>query len=142
MDKENRKKGEKILIEWAEADKKIKKMQSEIIILQNGLKDLENFKHKFDKKIFNLDTNDGKSFIEIYIETLFEMIEKMKAKISKYSYIENIISELENYKKMVIDLRYKQGYSWEAVSLRCHTSKRNCFNIKNMVIEKILNAQL
>ena len=72
-----------------------------------------------------------KDLIEIYI-----------SKIKNYVFIDTILkTELEYANKILTD-KYLKNKSWQAVALNNYISVRQCFNIKNRVLEKIKEEYL
>ena len=52
--------------------------------------------------------------------------------------IKDVINKLDNFEKNIIIYRYQKNYSWDKIALVNHTSRSNCFNIKNRIIKEIL----
>ena len=129
MDKSKRQKGEIYLREWAQSFLKIEKLQVEI----NNI----NKKNSIFQDIYL----DEKTDIEnAYKEVLKEKKVQLKKVIKDYMLVDDIVNELEGYKKDIIYLRYIHKNSWQAIALKVHISLRQCFNIKNDVINKILDT--
>ncbi len=127
MDKEKRLKGEKYLKEWGNGILEIEKLQLEINKIRKDNNAFDSI--QIDRK------ND---IINIYTNIINEKLKALKDAIYKYKMIDDIVSDLEEYQKDVIKFRYIYKHSWQSVALKAHISLRQCFNIKNIVINKIL----
>lgn len=127
MDKEKRKCGEKYLKKWAQSIIDIERLQTEI----NRIK-------KEGDIFSDIQIKDKTETINIYNELLDEKLEKLKEAIYDYKFVDDIIIDLEKYQKDIIKYRYVYKNSWQSIALKAHISLRQCFNIKNLVINKIL----
>lgn len=113
---------------WAESILKLEKLQVEI----NNINKKNN---KFDDIYL-----EEKADIEnAYKEVLEEKKAQLKNIIKGYMFVDDVVNGLETYKKDIIRFRYIHKNSWQAVALKVHISLRQCFNIKNDVINKILD---
>lgn len=129
MDKTEREKGEKYLKNWGKSISNIEKLQVEINTIRKNNDVLE--------KIYLENKSD---IIDCYNSILNEKLLELKKAIKDYKLIENILNDLEDYKRKVIEYRYIYKNSWQAVALKVHISLRYCFYIKNLVIKKILET--
>lgn len=127
MTKQERIKGEIILKNWAQSRKKLFDIQREITELKNGLSPFysENLKDNFEIK-------------KVYHNLVNEMLNEMKKRMLDFKNVETIINNLDDFEKNIIIDRYQKKYSWDKIALENHTSRTNCFNVKNRVIKKIL----
>ncbi len=127
MNKEKRKQGEKYLKNWGQSIIDIERIQNDIN------------KAKRENDVFNnIQIKDKSDIINIYNEVLDEKLKNLKQVICDYKFVDDIITDLEEYQKDIIKYRYIYKNSWQAVALKAHISLRQCFNIKNLVINKIL----
>ena len=127
MNKEKRKQGEKYLKNWGQSIIDIERIQNDIN------------KAKKENDVFNnIQIKDKSDIINIYNEVLDEKLKNLKQVICDYKFVDDIITDLEEYQKDIIKYRYIYKNSWQAVALKAHISLRQCFNIKNLVINKIL----
>lgn len=139
MDKEKRKQGEKYIVCWAEGRKSIEKIQKDINTIKKSIQDGDNL--NIDGiNIYDVNYSESKETIDTYIDILEEKELELKNKIRSCKIVDDVINRLEEYQKDVIKFRYIEKNSWEAVSLKSHISVRHCFNIKNFVIENILDT--
>ena len=112
---------------WAKSILKIEKLQEEI----NNI----NKKNSIFEDIYL----DEKTEIQnAYKEVLEEKKIQLKNTIKDYMLVEDVVNDLEEYKKDIIRFRYIHKNSWQAIALKVHISLRQCFNIKNDVINQIL----
>ncbi len=129
MDKEKRKKGEKYLKNWGQGILDIENLQTEINKIRKN------------NNVFDSIQIDNKSdIVNIYNNIINEKLENLKNLIYEYKFVDDIISNLEEYQKDVIRFRYIYKNSWQAIALKVHISLRQCFNVKNLVINKILKS--
>ncbi|WP_250278877.1 hypothetical protein [[Clostridium] colinum] len=127
MDKEKRKKGENYLRKWGQGILDIENLQMEINKIRK------------ENNIFeNIQIDNKNDIVSIYNSVVNEKLEKLKNTIYEYKFIDDIIDGLEEYQKDIIKLRYIYKNSWQSIALKVHISLRQCFNIKNFVINKIL----
>ena len=127
MEKEQRILGEKYLKKWGQGILSIEKIQEEINKIRK------------EKDIFETVQIENKSdMIEIYNTLIDNKLQNLKHTISNYKFGDDIINDLEDYQKDIIKFRYIYKNSWQSVALKAHISLRQCFNIKNLVIHKIL----
>ena len=127
MTKNERDKGEKILKSWANAKYRINQIQNELNLIKDG------FNNDFIQ-----DINKNSEIYSIYKELLFEMLSEMKKKMLDFKCVEDVINKLDNCEKNIIIYRDQKNYSWDKIALVNHTSRSNCFNIKNRIIKEIL----
>ncbi len=127
MDKEKRKKGEKYLENWGQGILDMENLQIEINQIRRN-------NNVFD----SIQIKDKKDITDIYNTIVNEKLEKLKALIYEYKFVDDIISNLDDYQKDIIRFRYIYKNSWQTIALKAHISLRQCFNIKNSVINKIL----
>lgn len=127
MDKEKRIKGEGYLKRWGQLMYEIENLQKEINNLRKNTKLFE--------EIDSNDKDDIQKFNDLFIN---EKMKKLKNFMYEYKEIDSILNQLDNYKKDVIKFRYVHKNSWQMVAMKSHISIRQCFNIKNFVIEQIL----
>lgn len=127
MDKNSRDIGERYLKKWGQGILGLQKIQEEINKIRK------------EKDLFQTVQIENKSdMIEIYNTVIDNKLENLKNNITNYKFIDDIINDLEEYQKDIIKFRYIHKNSWQAVALKAHISLRQCFNIKNKVIELIL----
>lgn len=127
MDKEKRKKGEQYLRNWAQGILDMENLQIEI----NKIK-------KDNEILNNIQIKNKEDIINIYNKLINEKFLKLKKVIYEYKFVDDVINSLEEHQKKVIFSRYIYKNSWQMVALKVHMSLRQCFNIKNLVINKIL----
>lgn len=127
MDKSKRKKGEFYLHKWAEGLLSMEKIQSEINTIRKS------------NNAFQDIYLENKSDIEdCYKVVLAEKLSNLKNIIETYKFVEDIINNLEPYERDTIRWRYIHKNSWQTISFKANVSLRHCFNIKNKVINQIL----
>lgn len=127
MDKEKRKKGENYLKNWGKSILDIENLQIEI----NRIK-------KNSDVFSNIQIENKEDIINVYNNIINEKLLNLKQKIYEYKIVDDIINSLEDYQKDIMRFRYIYKNSWQAIALKAHISVRQCFNIKNLVINKIL----
>nr|WP_317356810.1 hypothetical protein [uncultured Tyzzerella sp.] len=127
MDKEKRKKGENYLKNWGKSILDIENLQIEI----NRIK-------KNNDVFANIQIENKDEIVNVYNNIINEKLLNLKQKIYEYKLVDDIINSLEDYQKDIIRFRYIYKNSWQAIALKAHISVRQCFNIKNLVINKIL----
>lgn len=132
MNKEKRKKGEEYLKKWASAILEIEKAQTEINLIKKGVMP------KIEEKMI---VQEKIETIDCYKNIIDEKIAYLKNIIKSYKFIEDIINSLEEYERKVIEGRYVYKKDWQAVAFNSHISLRQCFNIKNKVINEILEKE-
>mgnify|MGYP003371899694 CR=1 FL=1 len=119
MDKEKRKKGENYLKNWG--------------------KQIEINRIKKNNDVFaTIQIENKDEIVNVYNNIINEKLLNLKQKIYEYKLVDDIINSLEDYQKDIIRFRYIYKNSWQAIALKAHISVRQCFNIKNLVINKIL----
>ena len=129
MDKEKRKAGENYLKKWGQCILDIENLQREINQIRRN------------KDVFDTIQMDSKEdIINTYNIVVDEKLLKLKNTIYDYKFVDDIVSNLEDYQKKVIKFRYIYKNSWQTVALKAHISLRQCFNVKNLVIKKILQS--
>ncbi len=128
MNKEERKKGEEYLKKWAQNIKKIQALQEDINKLRK------------ENDVFEtIQIENKKDIIETYDNILQEKLEQLKQLIYEYKIVDDVVKDLDEYKKKLVSLRYIKKDSWQSIAMKCHISLRQCFNIKNNIIEQILD---
>ncbi len=129
MNKQDKIKGENLLKKWAEAKQRIIDIQNEINLLKNNINPLftEQFE-SYDEILF------------IYNKLLKELLFQMQDKMITLQKVEYVIDKLDKFERNIIIFRYQKKYSWERIALENHTSRTNCFNIRNRVIKKIIES--
>ncbi len=127
MDKEKRKKGENYLKNWGKSILDIENLQIEI----NRIK-------KNNDVFATIQIENKDEIVNVYNNIINEKLLNLKQKIYEYKLVDDIINSLEDYQKDIIRFRYIYKNSWQAIALKAHISVRQCFNIKNLVINKIL----
>lgn len=130
MDKEKRRKGEQYLRKWARSILDMEKLQIEINQLREKKATFE------DIQMRNKDDINT-----IYQDVISKRIEKLKETIERYKFVDDVISNLEVHEREIINARYKQKRAWQLIALDVHIRERQCFNIKNRVINKILEKE-
>ncbi len=133
MDKKAREKGEMYLKKWASAILEMEEIQTEINLIKKGT-----MPKKIEEKILLQDKNE---IVDCYKIVIDEKREQLKNTIKIYKFIDDIINSLEDYERKVIGNRYFNKKAWQAVAFNSHISLRQCFNIKNKVINKILEKE-
>lgn len=129
MDKLTRVRGEEYLENWAKASTQLKHLQIEL----NNLKDK-------DFLLVGLKQNENQDVFTAYEELLAQKKEKLNSILKSYYDVNCYIQNLEQHKQQIIILRYAQNFSWQAVSLKTHTSLRHCFNVRDNIIKGILSV--
>lgn len=127
MDKSKRKKGEAYLKKWGSSIAEIEKLQIDIHSIRKNNTAFE-----------NIDLDNKSDIKECFEIVLSEKLLKLQNIIRDYKFVEDIINDLEQYQRDTIKYRYIHKNSWQATAFKVHISLRQCFNIKNAVIEKIL----
>lgn len=127
MNKEKRLEGEKYLKNWGRGIIDIENLQAEI-----------NKIRKHNSIFENIQLKDKNDIVDIYNKIIDEKLKKLENTVYEYKFIDDIVSDLEEYQKDIIKYRYIYKNSWQAVALKAHISLRQCFNVKNKVINKIL----
>ena len=129
MDREKRKAGENYLKKWGQS----------ILDMENLQREINQIRRNND--VFDTIQMDSKQdIINIYNIIVDEKLLKLKNIMYDYKFIDDIVSNLEDYQKKVIKFRYIYKNSWQTVALKAHISLRQCFNVKNLVINKILQS--
>ncbi|WP_317367724.1 hypothetical protein [uncultured Tyzzerella sp.] len=129
MDKEKREKGEKYLKNWGQGILDIQNLQTEINQIRKN-------NDAFD----TIQIENKEDIVNIYSSVINEKLVKLKNLMYEYKIVDDVISNLEDYQKDVIRFRYIYKNSWQSVALKVHISLRQCFNIKNLVINRILKS--
>lgn len=127
MDKNKRILGEEYLKKWGKGLYNIEKLQNEI----NDIK-------KVRDVLLDIKLQNKEEIVKAYNEVINEKFEYLKSVISEYKFVNDLVEDLEKYQKDAIRYRYIYKKSWQDISLRTHISLRNCFCIKNMLINKIV----
>lgn len=128
MDKLSRLQGEQYLKNWANASTQLENLQIELTNIKNQ-----------DFSLSGLQKNKNNDIFLLYEQLLLNKYLQINSILKNYYAINSYIQNLDQYKKQIITLRYIDNFTWQAISIKTHTSLRHCFNIKNSVIENILS---
>lgn len=127
MNKEKREKANIYLKNWARAIIEMENLQIEI----NKLKRKESF-------LEDIYLEDKKEIEQFYKQKLEDTKIKLKNVIKNYKLVDEIIEQLQPYEQSIIKKRYISKMKWQQISVNVHISIRQCFNIKNNVMDKII----
>lgn len=127
-----RKRGEEILKRWGAGKKRLNDIQKEINLIKNDVNHL---------------TYDGfiSEHTEIkitYEKVLNEFLNQMHNLMLEFKKVDMVLNQCLETERNVITQRYIKGYSWNRIAMETHTSRTNCFNIKNKVINMLIEEEL
>lgn len=129
LDKNKRARGEELLKNWG-------KNLIRIEHSQNKLNNLRKNRDIFES--LSLAPGEKRDIISCCDEFISIELDNLKKNIKKYMVVDNVVDSLEENQRDIIRLRYILGKSWQEIAFQTHMCLRNCFHIKNFVINEVL----
>ena len=129
MDKDQRKRGEYLLKKWGEGKKRIEEIQKEINLLKSNINPLIN--EKF--------TENQSEIKVIYEKIMLEHLNQMYSQMQEFKKLNSILSQCSSVERNVITQRYVKGHSWVKIAMENYVAKTSCFNIRNKIINKLID---
>lgn len=89
------------------------------------------------------DTGDPTHETILKIEKIEGRINELEDKLNKHmAEFENIIESLESEEKAILTWRYINGIYWENMENYVHYSRRQCINIHDKAIDKLIKLRV
>lgn len=63
----------------------------------------------------------------------------MYSQMQEFQKLNSILSQCSSVERNVITQRYVKGYSWVKIAMENYVAKTSCFNIKNKIINKLID---
>ena len=129
--KKERKYGNEILKKWGAVKKRLNNIQKEINLIKNN----------HDYLTYAGFISEHAEIKSTYEKVLNELLNQIDNLILEFVKINLVLNQLPEIERKVIYLRYVKKYAWEKIAMETYTSRTNCFNIKNKVIDMLIEEE-